>query len=363
MKTLNLYVAKNFMVTFIMAIGILTFGMMGARLIKIFEFISKGVPVDATMMFFLYISPLVFTLSIPWAALVTIMLIFGRMSADSEITAMRACGISVLQIISPIIIITFLLTCICLYLQLDVAPTCTYKARSLLYKVGIDQPLSILEPGRPIEFENNHIYIDDKIGNNGIKDIQVFRMGKSGRVEEDITAAKGKIEADKEKQILNIILENAKIVSFSKGDSQPTRTFSEKMVFAIDYGQNFNKIKIGKEINFLSFEEIFGRLVLDKRRGIDTTKVEVELNQRIALALSPIAFMLLGIPLAIRTSRKETSVGLFLSVILAGGYFSLVMICDALSNYPQYYPQIILWTPNIAFQLFGLVFIFKIAQK
>jgi lipopolysaccharide export system permease protein len=186
----------------------------------------------------------------------------------------------------------------------------------------------------------------------------------SGRVDEDITASKGRIEADKEKQILNIILENAKIVSFSRGDSQqPTRTFSEKMVFAIDYGQNFNKVKIGKEINFLSFKEIFGRLVLDKGRGVDTTKVEVELNQRIALALSPIAFMLLGIPLAIRTSRKETSVGLFLSVIMAGAYFSLVMVCDALSNYPQLYPQILLWIPNVAFQIFGLVFIFRIAQK
>jgi len=287
------------------------------------------------------------------------------MSADSEITAMRACGISILQIISPVIIITFILTCICLYLQLDVSPTCTYKARSLIYKVGIDQPLSILEPGRPIEFENNHIYIDDKTSTNDIKDIQVFKMNpSSGRVDEDITASKGRIEADKEKQILNIILENAKIVSFSRGDSQqPTRTFSEKMVFAIDYGQNFNKVKIGKEINFLSFKEIFGRLVLDKGRGVDTTKVEVELNQRIALALSPIAFMLLGIPLAIRTSRKETSVGLFLSVIMAGAYFSLVMVCDALSNYPQLYPQILLWIPNVAFQIFGLVFIFRIAQK
>jgi len=347
-----------------MSIGILTFGMMGARLIKVFEFLSRGVPITVALKFFLYISPLVLTLSIPWAALVTIMLIFGRMSADSEITAMRACGISILQIISPIIIIIFILTCFCLYLQLELSPICTYKARGLLAKVGVDQPLSILEPGRPVEFENNHIYIDDKVGENGIKDIQLFRMGRTGRVEEDITAAEGRIETDKEKQLLNIILYNATVVSFSRSDSNhPARTFSKQMTFSIDYGTNFNKIKIGKEVNYLSFKEIFGRAVLDKRRGIDTTKIEVELNQRIALALSPIAFMLLGMPLAIRTSRRETSIGLFLSVALAGVYFSLVMVCDALTSYPQYHPQMLLWIPNVVFQIFGVVFIARIARR
>jgi len=366
MKTLNLYVTKAFLVTFVMAIGVLTFGMMGARLIKIFDFLSRGVPISAALKFFLYISPLVLTLSIPWAAMVTIMLIFGRMSADSEITAMRACGISILQIISPIIIMVFMLTCVWLYLQLDLAPACTYQARSFLTKVGVDQPLSILEPGRPVEFENNHIYIDNKFGKNGLKDIQIFRMSKDGsKVEEDITAASGKIEADKEKQVLNITLFDANIVSYPKGEAtgKPTRTFSKEIVFSIDYGTQFNKLRIGKEVKYLSFNEIFGMAKLHKRRGLDTTRIEVELNQRIALALSPIAFMLLGMPLAIRTSRKETSIGLFLSVILAGAYFSLVMVCEALTTYPKCYPQVLLWIPCIIYQIGGLFFLFKIARR
>ena len=363
MRILNIYVTKHFLITFLMAIGILTFGMMGARLVKLFEFLSRGVPILVALKFILYISPLVLTLSIPWAALVAIMLIFGRMSADNEITAMRACGISILQIVSPIIIIIFALTCFCVYLQLDVAPDYTYRARNLLTKVGVDQPLSIFEPGRPVEFENNYILIDEKHGENGIRNIQVFRMGKGKKVEQDISAASGEIVVDKKNQVLNVVLENAKIVSYDKNDNKPTRTFSKQMIFAIDYGKKFNEMKIGKELKYMGFKEIFGRAVLDKQRGLDTTKIEVELNQRIALALSPIAFMLLGMPLAIRTSRKETSVGLFLSVILAGVYFSLVMVFEAFNNYPQFYPQALLWVPNVIYQVFGLVFIFRIAQK
>lgn len=82
-----------------MAIAILTFGMTGAQLMKVFEHLSKGIPVSAVLEFLLYTLPQAFSFTVPWASLVAIMLVFGRMSADNEITAMRACGVSILQIV------------------------------------------------------------------------------------------------------------------------------------------------------------------------------------------------------------------------------------------------------------------------
>jgi lipopolysaccharide export system permease protein len=96
---------------------------------------------------------------------------------------------------------------------------------------------------------------------------------------------------------------------------------------------------------------------------MDVTPLEVELNQRIALAISPIAFLLLGMPLAIRTSRRETSVGLFLSVILAGAYFISIMILQALSSRPQLHPQLLIWIPNVIYQVGGTIFLFFIARR
>jgi lipopolysaccharide export LptBFGC system permease protein LptF len=336
---------------------------MGSRLIRILDFISQGIPVSSVLKFIAYIMPLVMANGIPVAILVSIMLIFGRMSADSEITAMRACGISILQIISPIILIVFILTCICFYLRMDVVPYTTWQAGSFIKKVVVDQPLSIFVPGRPIRYEEFMIQIDDKVGKNGVKNIQVFRMADKGRkVSQDITAPMGKITVDKEKQILNIVLNNAAIAIYND-EGIPTRTFSKELTFPIDYGKKFNEIRIAKDVDDLSFDELFGRAVLHKKIGKDNTRVEIELNQRFALALAPIAFMLLGMPLAIRTSRRETSVGLFLSVILAGVYYSLVMIFKALDQYPQYHPQVLLWIPNIVYQFGGTYYLFKIAKR
>jgi lipopolysaccharide export system permease protein len=129
MKILNLYVARGFLATFFMALGILTFGMMGARLVKIFEFVTQGVPLNEVLIFIVSSLPIVLSFTIPWAVLVSIMLVFGRLSADTEITAMRACGISIMQIVSPVMIIALILTCICFYVQTVVGPHYLGKAR------------------------------------------------------------------------------------------------------------------------------------------------------------------------------------------------------------------------------------------
>ena len=119
MFILNWYVTKNFLATFTMSIVVLTFAMTGANLMRVIEYISQGLSPLIAGKFLLLALPMALAFAIPWASLVSIMLVFGRMSADNEITAMRACGISILQIISPIIVSSFLLTCVCLWLQLQ----------------------------------------------------------------------------------------------------------------------------------------------------------------------------------------------------------------------------------------------------
>ncbi len=364
MKTLNIYVTKSFVVTFLMAMSLLTFGLLGAHLVKIFEYISKGIPISATGAFILYTLPVIFTMAIPWAVLVSIMLVFGRLSADSEITAMRACGVSILQIIAPILIITMMLTGFCLFLQVDAGPRLLGEARSLVKEIGLNQPLALLDPGRPIEFEGTYIYIDDRVGENEIRDIQIYRMDKERKkVLQDITATKGKVEVDQLKQILTIHLYNCTIIANVDNEAgQQTRTFSKEFMFSINYGKELNEADIGKRIKYMNFKEIFAHIRLNSKRHINTTPLEVELNQRIALALSPIAFVLLGLPMAIRTSRRETSIGLFLSVILMGVYFLSIIINDSLTNYPKLYPQYMLWLPVVAYHIAGLVMIRRIVK-
>ena len=365
MKTLNWYVTRGFLLAFSMAIGILTFGMTGANLVKVLDYVSQGISFWTFLQFTLYILPIVLTFTVPWAVMVAVMLVFGRMSADSEITAMRACGISIMQIVSPILIITFLLTLFCLYLQVEVGPPLLGKSRSLMSTAAINQPLAIFEPGKPIEYEDTIIYIDDKEGDNIIRGVQLYKVTDKQEVALDISAVHGKLTVDKEKQILNVYLYDCLVVNHTGegGDGTPSRFFAQQVKFDFNYGKQANAARVSSRAKFMRLTDLMAKIRMTKMINRDTTELEVELNQRIAFALSPIAFLLLGLPLAIRTSRRETSVGLFLSVILAGAFFLSIILCESLSSYPKLYPQYLLWLPNILFQILGAVMTYRISQR
>ena len=368
MKILNWYVTRGFLVAFFMAIGILTFALTGANLVKVLDFISRGLPLAVFGKFILYLLPIILTFTIPWAVMVAVMLVFGRLSADSEITAMRSCGVSILQIVSPILILTFGLTLLCLYLQVELGPPLLGESRSLIKNAALDKPQALFEPGKQIQYEDTIIYIGDKVNDSDLKDITLYKIHKNN-IEQDITASKGKLEVDAKNKILTIRLLDCLVVNHDTNTkkkrefSETTRFFASELAFRFDYGKKSNAERLSVRAKYMKLKELMGLIRQMKERNQDTTELEVEMNQRIAFALSPIAFLLLGLPLAIRTSRRETSVGLFLSVILAGAFFLLIIVCESLSSYPKIYPQYLLWLPNIVFQCLGAYMTYRISKR
>ena len=364
MRTLNLYVIKELLYILFAAIGILSFGMVGGNLLQVFQFISRGIPLGAAIEFVWYIIPSMLSFTIPWGILVSVLLLFGRMSANNEITAMRACGISIFQIISPLIILTFCLTVVCIYLQAYLGPVYLQKARDVTKYIGLTSPEALIVPGQPFsQIERMVLYIKNKNLKNEIKDIQIFTFDKERKnVEQDISAANGKIVVDRKTGLLTIVLYNYNIISY-KGGGGSDRILGKEFSITIDTAKELNRDSLVRKDDFLSFPDLFGRISLYRKLGIDTTDSEVSLNFRMAMALSPISFLLLGLPLAIRTSRKETSIGLFLSVILAGIYFFFLIGCQTMISNPKLYPQVLVWIPNVLYQLGGFYFLNKITRR
>ena len=364
MSILNWYVLRGFLLAFFMAIGILTFAMTGANLIKVLGLVSEGASVWAFLQFVLYILPIVLTFTVPWAVMVAVMLVFGRLSADSEITAMRACGVSIMQIVAPIMLVTMLLTGLCLYLQVEIGPPLQGKAHALLRNAVLEQPQALFEPGRQINFQNTLIYINDKEPSGRLRGIDLYVLSGTNSYSQNVSAAYGDLVVDSKKKQLTIVMYDCMIDNKQAGNSGNVgRFFSKKFEFTYDYGKVSNAARVWVRPKHMRLTDLMGRIRMTKELNHDTTDLEVELNQRIAFALSPIAFLLLGVPLAIRTSRRETSVGLFLSVVLAGGFFFTIILCDSFSHSPKLYPQYLLWLPNILFQTVGAVMTVMISRK
>ena len=359
MRTHNLYILKSLLLIFAATMIILTFAMVGGNIMQVLNFLVRGIPMGQFMLAILYFFPMVLSYTVPSSILVAVLLLFGRMSSNNEITAMRASGISIFQIISPLIVMTFILTLICLYLQVQAGPYYIGKGRNILYNLATTAPQALIAPDQATNFGNMVVYVKDK-NKDKLKNVQIFVFdGSRTKVNQDITSATGKIEVDKDKGLLKIILYNYNIIDYQEND----RIYGKTFTVTLDVAQGANNQPLIKRTDFMTLPELLGTISLYNQIGLSTLEYEIELNLRLAMGLAPIAFLLLGLPLAIRTSRKETSAGLFLSVILAGAYFMFIIGCKTMNTSPGMYPQYLLWIPNIAYQIGGLFFIIRLTRR
>ena len=87
------------------------------------------------------------------------------------------------------------------------------------------------------------------------------------------------------------------------------------------------------------------------------------MNKRFSLSMASFAFALIGVPLAITAHRKETSVGFMLSLGVAFVYFFFIILADTVRNNPKFYPELLVWLPNVLFVGLGVRLFYKLSRQ
>ena len=113
MRVLNRYFLADFLSYFILTLLVFTFVMYLGGMIKAIDLMSQGISGKIILQIFAYQIPYILTFTIPMSTLTATLLLFGRLSIDGEITALRACGLSLSQIVSPVLLLAVLLTLVC----------------------------------------------------------------------------------------------------------------------------------------------------------------------------------------------------------------------------------------------------------
>ncbi|MBO5751791.1 MAG: LptF/LptG family permease, partial [Kiritimatiellae bacterium] len=189
MKTLERYVFTSFASSFLLAFLVLSFVLTIGLLVQIVTYIMDGVPMGLVGEFCAVSLPETLQWSIPLALLVSSILVFSRMSADSEIAAMRACGINLISVVRYPIIFGALCSLLGFWVNNEIVPRGHEIRRTLKTKVSVKTGLSVLEPGRVIDdFPRVKIYFGRKEG-NWLHDLVVLDFSQPG-VDRLITAEK-----------------------------------------------------------------------------------------------------------------------------------------------------------------------------
>ena len=249
-RKLDIFIAKQFALLFFGAFFICQFVLMMQFLWRyVDELIGKGLSLEILAQFFWYMGLMLMPQAFPLAILLSSLITFGNMGESSELTAIKAAGISLMQAFRPLIIIVVCIACSSFYFQNVVGPEANKSFGQLLLSMKqkspeLEIPEGIFYDGIP----NSNIYVQKKDLKTGmLYGIMIYRMNGSYEDAAIILADSGMLQSTAEKKHLVLSLysgewfENMRSQDLAGSASVPYRreTFASKRI-VLDFDGGFN---------------------------------------------------------------------------------------------------------------------------
>src|SRR6202035_3356122 len=145
MKLIDKFVSRELIVNVLFAIAVLSLVLVVGNIFRklLPLLVNHDVPMEYLISFIAYVFPFSLIFTIPWGLLTAILLVFGRLSADNELIALRANGVSVPRVAVSLGVIALACTATCLWLTVDVSPATQKKLRSTLFDMATRDPMAL----------------------------------------------------------------------------------------------------------------------------------------------------------------------------------------------------------------------------
>jgi lipopolysaccharide export system permease protein len=369
MKIIERYVFTSFLSSFFLAALVLTFVLTVGLLVQIVGYILDGVSPSLIGEFALVSFPETLQWTIPLSLLVSSILVFSRLSADGEIAAMRACGVNIVNVMRWPALFALICTFLGSYINNEVVTRGHYVRRSLKSKVTVGTGLDILEPGRWIDdFPKVKIYFGKKEG-AWIHDLVVMDYSNP-KIDRMVRASKALVTGEGRDVTLDLygmtvdpldenhpgmvrvsryrytIKDALKDSKYNKKEKD--YNFLELKAAIKDVSRTENNIRTRLMTSASTSEEMEKNKPLLKNILKSKSKLKVEMSKRFVFAMASICFVLIGMPLGIRAQRKESTIGMAISLGVALGYYLIIMLMLSLQKSYSIYPEILIWIPVAA---------------
>lgn len=386
MKTLHLYLTRQMLATLGMTVFVFTLLLMLGNVIK--EVLQLVVNRQATLALALkavaLLVPYVLAFSLPIGMLTAALLVFGRFSAEQELTAARASGISLLSLVTPILLLSIAVSGFCAWLNFDIAPASRMAYKQLLYTAGITHPADLLQTMQSTQFGDHTIFVGKRHedGTN-FDNIIIEEYDKKGELVRIIQGVTGTIISDMEHSKIIINLHEQETMLHYNDGWKPLLEGQADGTYPIDIRTNAQQA-VELPISDMTLRQLLDKRdeleramtappakSLTKKQLLDTehrlkqvkndqmTAVLVYLHRQVSFSFACLSFTLVGIPLGIRGHRRETSAGVAMALVLMLIYYSFVVLGQAWTDHPERFPYLIVWLPNFIFQAVGMVLLWR----
>ncbi len=348
MKLLDKYLVKQFLQT--MIFGILAFTLIFVvidAMENLDDFIDQGVPAYEILHYYFVFSPEMFKLMTPVGVLFGALFTAGKVSNLSELTAMKASGMSLYRFMLPFAITALLISIFSVYFGGYVVPMAN-KSKVYIEQVYLKKGLSFT--GSNIFFQDNRTKIVSISFFDDSKD-EASRVSIQDFNKDDLTKMVSRIDSR--------IMRYDSLTHYWIAINGVKRTFSDSTENAV----YFDSLKL-KNLNFvpsdlsskqqkpveMNLTELNNLIDMQKKAGTDPTSVQIEFHSRIAFAVTSFIIVLFGLPISVnRRKRGGLAAQVGINILITFLYLVFMKVSQAFGKNGALDPVLTAWFANLVF--------------
>ena len=329
--------------------------------------INHDVPLKYILVFMMYILPFSLIFTIPWGVLTAVLLVFGKLSAENEMIAMRTSGLSIYRICLSLFALVAVSVGICLWMNTSVAPYAQAEMRNQISTIATHNPLALFGSDQVIEeFPGRKIYVERKEGTQ-LFNILVYELNERGEPVSVVQAKRGELKTDLENQQVLLHITDGRYERRDPNTPGDLTKIQQGITiketdYSISLQQLYEKNKGRRNVSMLTLRELINKEGVQKTDR-QLTAAKTELNKRFSFSFAALALALVGVPLAITAHRKETSIGILFSFVIAFSYFFFTIVADHLRENSRAHPELLIWLPNVIFISLGVWMFRRLGRK
>ena len=326
-----------------------------------------------------YLIPFVWVFALPMGMLTATLLVFGRFSADQELTAARASGVSLMSLVMPVLLLSLLCCTLSAWFNMELGPRCRVAYKELIVDLRSELMNAQLPEGRFVRDFPGYIFYVEKNRGGNLENVMIYRLQNETNVDTTLRAVRGQLKPDRANNQLVLDLFDARSVTITPHgnaiNSFPTLTLNLSLnamtnrvtkpkISDMTFLQLRQELRDLENLNLNAVTNSSAGLRAEQKSLQQQKKdfiepVRVAMHREIAFSFACFGFTLVGIPLGIRVHRRETNIGIAIALVLVVVYYAFIMLGESLSGRPELYPHLILWLPNFIFQAIGAVLLWR----
>ncbi|HZT28237.1 MAG TPA: LptF/LptG family permease [Bryobacteraceae bacterium] len=322
------------------------------------DIVKNKIPLIKVFTYLFFLTPTLIYNTLPISVLVAVLVTFGVMTKHNEVTAFKACGVSLHRLALPILLGSGLLSGGLFAFDHYYVPGANRKQDALRNEIKGKPPQSYLRPDRKWIFGRGsriyyYKYFDQ--AQQTMAGVSVFELQpETFQLLRQITAERAHWEAS----LQTWVFENGWNREF---DGRRGRPYHKFQVFTFPElneppGYFLTEELQDKQMNFRQLEEYIRDL---RQRGFDTVKLQVQFYRKFSVPLFALIMAMISIPFGFLVGNRGAMTGIGVSIVIAIAYWGIGTLFEKIGDVNQLPPALAAWSPDALFSLTGLYLLLR----